>query len=231
MPESDNLESVDDWLPAHSDASGPIQNSKTLVGRLDADNAKLREQIEKLQADLEWAVEFTRLDGYPKHPRMIANIIKERDEAYAQLAQLGKMLNLLLGDLREASTQISKLGIMLNIPQNDLQESVNQVLCNIEEMKTLTIKDTHTLPHVRSLASFLTLVYDTLLTERRFYEAVIGKPLEWIPIRTEVINDIESRIRVFDGTYDFGQRICDGRDPRVRTITAAQGGGNKASKR
>jgi hypothetical protein len=207
MPESDKLEPVHDWLP-DNDGSDPDQYSRVVIKNLNAENDKLRTKIKKLEADLEWAVEFTRLDGYPKHPRNITNIIKERDEAYAQLARLGKLLNLLMDDLKKG------LGLVHSI----------------EEMKLLTIQDSRTLPHIRSLTSFLTLVYDDLLIERRFYEAVMGKPLEWIPIRTEVIDDIESRIQVFDRTYDFGQRVCDGRDPRIRTITAAQGGGNRASK-
>lgn len=223
MPESDNLESAHDWLPDHSDGSDPTQYS--------AENTELRKQIEKLEADVSWHKQFTRKDGYPKHPRIIANIIKERDEAYAQLARLGKMLNIFQHDLEQPNNQLAKLGLMLNILPNDHEESNNQILHYIEEMKTLTIQDTHTLPHVRSLVSFLALVYNDLLVEKHFYEAVMGKPLEWIPIRTEVIDDIESRIQVFGGTYDFGQRVCDGRDPRTRFITKVQGGGNKVPKR
>lgn len=190
------------------DGSDSTQHSKIVIRNLNAENAQLREKIQRLEANLSWHEQHTRLDGSPNHPRPIANIIRERDEAYVQLAQFGKMLNLLLNDYKK--------------PMFDIHH-------HIEMMRMMTIKDTHTLPHTKALASFLTMVYD-LMIERQFYEAVAGEPLEWIPVRTEVIDGIEKRIQIFDGAYEFGQRVQDGSDKRLRTIVTAKGPGNTVSK-
>ena len=61
-------------------------------------------------------------------------------------------------------------------------------------------KEGEDLTHVRRLQSFLDIAY-VMVLEKEFYEKIIGKPLEWIPIRSHLINMIEESIAQFDGIY------------------------------
>lgn len=192
-------------MPEQVGDDGVLYNRSPGIHDLRVENIKLREEVTSLKADLSWHKQYTSLDKGLTHPRAIAGIIRQRDEVQGRLSQFHKMVNLFLNNYNRTSSQ-------------ELQNFVRA-------MEGVSDMSVDTDCHIRSLGSFLTKVYD-LSIERRFYEAVMGKPLEWIPVRTEVINEIESRIQIFDGAYEFGQRVCDGRDLRTSLLNR---GGNKAT--
>ncbi len=184
-----------------NDAAG-AQHSRTVIKNLNKGNAKLRERIRKLESDIGWHKQYTFSDGGTTSPRNIGNIIKERDEAQARLSNFYKMVDLFLSKWAGA-------------PAHQLRQFVEAMrgVANVERESDL---------HIVRLTAFLHQVYD-LEIERRFYEAVSGGPLTWIPVRTEVINDIVARIRIFGESYEFGQHVWNWNDLRHKLLSSKHG--------